>query len=82
MENHVHIWYLDCPHFTVGHVDQWSERGYLLFEHKVYFYEVDRKDQCSSTRSPMTIVDFLTYAREHRISIPDEFQKSLTAQTT
>jgi hypothetical protein len=77
MENYEEIFYLDCPHFTVGHVDQWGEHGYLLFEGKVYFYEVDRKDQCSTTRSPATIKEFLVYADKHQIPIPEAFLKKL-----
>ena len=77
MENYEHIFYLDCPHFTVGRVDQWGEQGYLLFERKVYSYDEDRKDQCGTTHSPMTIRDFLAYAKAKQISIPDEFMKKL-----
>ncbi len=79
MEKNEDIRYLDHPHFTVGHVDQWSERGFLLFERMVYFYEVDRKDQCSSIRSPMTIGAFLSYADEHGVAVPDAFLESLEA---
>lgn len=78
MENYEEIFYLDCPHFTVGHVDQWGEHGYLLFEGKVYFYEVDRKDQCHTARSPTTIKEFLAYAEERRIPVPETFLKKLT----
>ena len=78
MENYEEIFYLDCPHFTVGHVDQWGERGYLLFESKVYFYEVDRKDQCHTARSPVPIREFLAYAEERRLTIPEDFFKKLT----
>jgi hypothetical protein len=77
MENYEHIFYLDCPHFTVGHVDQWGEHGYLLFENEVYFYEEDRKEQCGSTRSPMTIKDFLGYAEKSQIAIPNDFMQTL-----
>lgn len=77
MENYEQIYYLDCAHFTVRHVDQWGERGYLLFEGKVYFYEEDRKDQCSTTRSPVTIKEFLAYAEEYQIPIPEDFLKKL-----
>jgi hypothetical protein len=77
MENYEHIFYRDCPHFTVGRVDQWGEQGYLLFENKVYFYEEDRKNQCGSTNSPMTIKDFLTYAEQNQIPIPEDFLKKL-----
>jgi hypothetical protein len=73
MENYEQIFYLDCPHFTVGHVDQWGEQGYLLFENKVYSYDEDRKNQCGTTHSPMTIKDFLAHAETQQISIPDEF---------
>ena len=78
MKNYERIYYLDCPHFTVGRVDQWGESGYLLFENKVYCYEEDRKDQCGSTHSPMMIEDFLTYAEKSQISIPDDFMEKLT----
>jgi hypothetical protein len=77
MENYEQIFYRDWPHFTVGRVDQWGEHGYLLFEDKVYFYEEDRKDQCSSVRSAMTIPDFLAYAEKQQIEIPDEFIEKL-----
>ncbi len=77
MDNYEHIFYLDCPHFSVGHVDQWGEQGYLLFEGKVYRYEEDRKNQCGSTDSPTVIEDFLTFAEEQQILIPDEFMTRL-----
>ena len=77
MENYDHIYYLDCPHFTVGRVDQWAEQGYLLFEGNVYWYEVDRKDQCANTRLPMKVEEFLTYAEERQISIPEDFTAKL-----
>jgi hypothetical protein len=77
MENYEEIFYLDCPHFTVGHVDQWGEHGYLLFEGKVYSYEVDRKEQYDRTYSPMTIKDFLAYAEKHQIPVPEEFLNKL-----
>lgn len=77
MENYEEIYYLDCPHFTVGHVDQWGERGFLLFGDKVYAYEEDRKDPGGTTDSPMGIKDFLLYAEKHKISIPDDFRKKL-----
>jgi len=77
MENYEQIFYLDCPHFTVGRVDQWGEQGYLLFEGKVYSYEEDRKDQCGRTHSPMTIKDFLAFAENSQIAIPDDFLKKL-----
>jgi hypothetical protein len=80
MENYEHIYYLDCPHFTVGRVDQWGESGYLLFEDNVYFYEEDRKDQCGSTHSPMSISDFLAYAEKEEILIPEDFMKELKAK--
>jgi len=50
MENSDDIYYQNCPHFTVGRVDQWGEHGYLLYEGRVYFYEEDRKEHCGSTR--------------------------------
>jgi hypothetical protein len=77
MEEFDHIHYLACPHFTVGHVDQWGEHGYLLFEGRVYWYEEDRKDQCGSTRSPMSIDEFVRYADKNEISIPADFIEQL-----
>jgi hypothetical protein len=71
------LFYLYCPHFTVGRVDQWGEQGYLLFEGNVYFYDEDRKNQCGTTTSPQTIREFLIYANERQIEIPDEFLKQL-----
>ena len=78
MENYEQIFYLDCPHFTVGRVDQWGEQGYLLFESKVYSYEEDRKEQSGRTHSPMTIDEFLTYAEKFQITIPEDFLRKLT----
>lgn len=77
MENYEQILYLDCPHFAVGHVDQWGEQGYLLFEGKVYSYEEDRKNQCGSVHSPMKVEDFLKYAKENEIQIPENFVESV-----
>ena len=67
------IFYLDCPHFTVGLVDQWGEQGYLFHEGKVYAYEEDRKNQCGRTYSAMSIEEFLTYAGQQNIVIPEDF---------
>lgn len=78
LENYENIFYLDCPHFTVGRVDQWGEQGYLLFEDKVYAYEEDRKNQTGRTYSPMSIDEFWDYAERHQISIPDDFAAKLT----
>ena len=80
-ENFENIFYLGCPHFTVGHVDQWGEHGYLLFEGKVYSYEEDRKDQIGRTYSPMTIDEFLRYAKDRGIEIPVEFNEKLRERT-
>lgn len=78
MENNKDIYYANCPHFTVGKVDQWFEQGYLFFEGNVYWYEEDRKDQCGTTNSPMLPQDFITYARKNNIAIPDDFMKTIT----
>jgi hypothetical protein len=77
MDNYEHIYYRDCPHFTVGRADQWGEHGYLLFEDKVYAYEEDRKDQNGRTYSPMTAEEFLAYADENEIAIPVDFMHKL-----
>jgi hypothetical protein len=82
VENFDHIFYLDCPHFTVGRVDQWGEQGYLLFEGKVYAYEEDRKNQTGRTYSPVAISEFLTYARANQIVIPDDFLAAIKAIPT
>lgn len=77
MENYENIYYGNCPHFTVGRVDQWGEQGFLLFEGKVYSYTEDRKDQYNTTHSPMSVPDFLTYANKQQIIIPEDFMKKL-----
>ncbi|QQS34332.1 MAG: hypothetical protein IPM50_07135 [Acidobacteriota bacterium] len=73
IENYENIYYLEHPHFTVGHVDQWGESGYLYFEGKVYSYEEDRKCQYGRTYSPMTINEFIAYAARYQIEIPQFF---------
>lgn len=73
MAGYDHIFYLDCPHFTVGRVDQWGESGYLLYDGKIFAYEEDRKDQCGSTHSPMSFEDFMAFAEAEGIVIPPEF---------
>lgn len=77
MDSYDAIFYLDCPHFTVGHVDQWGEQGYLLHEGQVYSYEEDRKNQCGRTYAPMSARDFLAYAEREGIEIPEDFLKEL-----
>ena len=81
MENFEQIHYLECPHFTVGHVDQWGEHGYLLYEDKVYFYEEDRKDQCGTTSAPMRVEAFLAYAEARSIAIPNDFLEKLKTRS-
>lgn len=78
MDNYEHIFYLDCPHFTVGRVDQWGEQGYLLYEGKVYSYDEDRKNQYGTTTSPMSIDEFLDLARRQSILIPEDFMTELS----
>lgn len=73
MDEFPHIYYLDHPHFTVGHVDQWGENGYLYFEGLVYSYEEDRKCQYGRTHSPRTVVEFLEFARRCQIDVPQTF---------
>jgi hypothetical protein len=77
VDNYEHIFYLDCPHFTIGRVDQWGEQGYLLFEGKVYSYEEDRKDQCGRTYGPTSIEEFLLLAERQSIAVPNEFLEKL-----
>lgn len=78
MENYEQIFYLDCPHFTVGRVDQWGEQGYLLFEGKVYSYEEDRKEQTGRTHSPISVKEFLAFAEKIQMTIPEDFLRKLT----
>ena len=77
METYEDIFYLHCPHFTVGHVDQWGEQGYLLHEGKVYAYEEDRKNQCGRTYSQMSIEEFLAYAADQKLIVPTDFREQL-----
>lgn len=77
MDDYSHIFYLDCPHFAVGTVDQWGEHGYLLYEGHVYSYEEDRKEQCGRTYSPMSVAEFLDYTERSGIPIPDDFMGRL-----
>ncbi len=72
-----HIFYRNCPHFTVGRVDQWGEQGYLFYEGQVYEYYEDRKEQYGKTYNPMSIEDFLAYAERKNIKIPQEFMQLL-----
>lgn len=78
-ENFEHIYYLEHPHFTVGHVDQWGESGYLYFEGKVYCYEEDRKCQYGRTHSPMSTNEFIAFAAKNDIEIPRFFVEILDA---
>lgn len=73
MDEFPHICYRDHPHFTVGHVDQWGESGYLYFEGMVYSYEEDRKCQYGRTHTPMKPDDFLSYARRNGVEVPTSF---------
>jgi hypothetical protein len=77
MENFEEIYYRDCPHFTIGRVDQWSERGFLLYEGKVYSYEEDRKEQTSDVYAPRTIGEFYELAEKMQIEIPADFLEKL-----
>lgn len=72
-----HIYYKNCPHFTVGKVDQWGEHGYLFFEGQVYDYFEDRKSQYNETSAPREILDFLAYAKRNKIEVPSSFLKVL-----
>ena len=82
MEDYGHIHYLQCPHFTIGRVDQWGEHGYLLFEGRVFRYEEDRKEQCGSTFSPMSVKDFLRFAEQQQLVIPKGFMAKLLENKT
>ena len=73
-----HIYYSDCPHFTIGKVDQWGESGYLFYEGMVYEYMEDRKDQYGRTFNPSTVEAFLLYAKRSNLEIPDYFLKAIS----
>ena len=68
-----HIWYNNCPHFTVGRVDQWGEQGYLFFDGNVYQYYEDRKDQWGETYNQMSVKEFMSFAEKRGLTIPEEF---------
>ena len=72
-----HIYYLDHPHFTVGHVDQWGESGYLLYENQVFSYWEDRKEQNGQVYNPLDITAFLEFASRANIQIPEYFMEKL-----
>lgn len=72
-----HIYYGNCPHFTVGRVDQWGEHGYLFYEGFIYDYFEDRKSQYNETSHRREISDFLAYAKREKIDIPSKFLKVL-----
>lgn len=72
-KNYSHIFYLNCPHFTVGRVDQWGEQGYLFYEGMVYQYSEDRKSQYGETYNPRTVSEFLQDAAEKKLEIPADF---------
>ena len=72
-----HIYYQNCPHFTVGQVNQWGEHGYLFYEGMVYEYFEDRKSQYGETSRPREILDFLAYAKHSKVEIPNDFLKIL-----
>lgn len=76
-KNYENIYYRNCPHFTVGRVDQWGENGYLFFEGEVYEYHEDRKGQYGETFHPRGIQDFIAYAKHEKIKIPSDFLKIL-----
>jgi hypothetical protein len=71
------IYYKNCPHFTVGRVDQWGEKGYLFYEGEVYDYYEDRKEQFNETYNRRKIADFLADAKNKKIEIPSQFLKVL-----
>ncbi len=73
MENYENIFYLNCPHFAIGRVDQWGENGFLYYDGRVYAYEEDRKEQMGRTHSPMTADEFLAYTERQQIEVPADF---------
>lgn len=79
-KDYKHIYYRNCPHFTVGLVNQWGENGYLFFEGEVYEYHEDRKGQYGETFHPRGIQDFLAYAKHEKIKIPSDFMKVLESE--
>lgn len=72
-EDFSHIYYKNCPHFTVGTANQWGESGFLFFEGRIYSYMEDRECQYNKTDSPRSIADFLEYAESNQIEIPAFF---------
>lgn len=76
-KNYDHIYYKNCPHFTVGRVDQWGEQGYLFFEGMVYQYYEDRKEQYGTVSNPRNVEDFLNHAKENTLDVPLSFLEVL-----
>ncbi len=77
MKDNYDIYYRDCPHFTIGRVDQWGEQGYLFYEGMVYNYVEDRKDQWGRTYNQQSIGSFLDQAEREKLTIPEFFRKVL-----
>lgn len=80
MENYEHIYYLNCPHFTVGRVDQWGEQGFLFHEGHVYEYTEDRKDQWGRTFNQMSIAEFYDLVKSRGLEVPDAFLAKLNEE--
>ena len=76
-EHYTHIYYKDCPHFTIGRVDQWGERGYLFYEGMVYDYMEDRKEQYNTVEHPRTVPEFIDFADYRGIEIPERFLEAI-----
>lgn len=71
-------YYRNRPHFTVGHVDQWGEQGYFIFEGKIFNYTDDRKSgYYSANETPFTPEEFIQTCKEDDIVIPPEFLSAL-----
>ena len=77
MKDSYDIYYDNCPHFTVGRVDQWGEQGYLFYEGMVYDYYEDRKEQSGKTYNKQSINSFLEDEERNKIEVPDFFRKVL-----
>lgn len=56
-------------------MDQWGEQGYLFFEDHVYEYHEDRKGQWGETYIKRTVSEFMSYAQDRSLEIPNEFLK-------
>ena len=70
-------YYGNKPHFTSEPPNQWFEKGYFLFEGKVFPYQDDRSANYYHVGEPISIEAFLSFTEDQNIEIPEEFLKAM-----